>query len=448
MKRSTTLLLTYLIILVLITITINGNALVLVNKKESFDGYTLYSPEFSPYVFLIDNTGCIVHQWNTHHLQGLPVYLLENGSLLRGDAPHVSKDFFLGGVTGRVSMYHWNGSLLWEFTYANNQHLLHNDIEPLPNGNILMNAWEKINNTNAIKAGCNPALIGSNDVWSDVIIEVEPTFPKGGNIVWEWHTWDHLIQDYDKSKKNYGNISDHPELIDINFNGTRRAAPNNALDLFHINSVEYIQEFDQILLNARNLNEIWIIDHTTNTTEAKQHTGGAYNKGGDLLYRWGNPQVYHRGTEENKQLFMQHDARWIPAKKDNNKQCSITIFNNGYQRPGMDYSSVLEIKPPITPNGTYSLQKNESYDPKKPVWTYKAPWKPMMYSPFISGAQRLPNNNTLICSGDNGIFLEVTPDKNIVWMNINLRPLPMINNVFKTQSYPANYPGLQQLQNI
>ena len=37
------------------------------------------------------------------------------------------------------------------------------------------------------------------------------------------------------------------------------------------------------------------------------------------------------------------------------------------------------------------------------------------YSPFISGAQRLPNGNTLICSGVKGRLFEVTRDGEIVW---------------------------------
>jgi hypothetical protein len=38
---------------------------------------------------------------------------------------------------------------------------------------------------------------------------------------------------------------------------------------------------------------------------------------------------------------------------------------------------------------------------------------------FISGAQRLPNGNTLICSGANGTIFEVTPKKKVVWKYVN-----------------------------
>ena len=45
--------------------------------------------------------------------------------------------------------------------------------------------------------------------------------------------------------------------------------------------------------------------------------------------------------------------------------------------------------------------------------------KPDFFSSFISGAQRLANGNTLICSGANGTIFEVTPDKTIVWKYVN-----------------------------
>jgi hypothetical protein len=53
------------------------------------------------------------------------------------------------------------------------------------------------------------------------------------------------------------------------------------------------------------------------------------------------------------------------------------------------------------------------------VWSYSAPKKTDFYSSFISGTQRLPNGNTLICSGANGTIFEVTPEKAIVWKYVN-----------------------------
>ena len=48
-----------------------------------------------------------------------------------------------GGVGGEVEIYNWDGDLLWEYQVSDNTYQHHHDIEPLPNGNILILAWER-----------------------------------------------------------------------------------------------------------------------------------------------------------------------------------------------------------------------------------------------------------------------------------------------------------------
>ena len=141
----------------------------------------------------------------------------------------------------------------------------------------------------------------------DHIIEVQPTGQTSGDIIWEWHAWDHLIQNYDSSKANYGVVGDHPELIDINFGEFYLSTD----DWMHTNSIDYNPQFDQILISVHNFDEIWVIDHSTTTEEAAGHSGGNSGKGGDLLYRWGNPESYDAGTASDQKLFGQHDTQWI-----------------------------------------------------------------------------------------------------------------------------------------
>ena len=51
-------------------------------------------------------------------------------------------------------------------------------------------------------------LWSTNEMWSTAILELNPTT---GLIDWEWHLWDHLIQDVSSEfGAFYGNISDHP----------------------------------------------------------------------------------------------------------------------------------------------------------------------------------------------------------------------------------------------
>jgi hypothetical protein len=54
---------------------------------------------------------------------------------------------------------------------------------------------------------------------SEQIIEIKPSGISGGTIVWEWHLWDHLVQDYDASKPtHYGTIAASSKLINVNRN--------------------------------------------------------------------------------------------------------------------------------------------------------------------------------------------------------------------------------------
>src|SRR5262249_22845929 len=71
--------------------------------------------------------------------------------------------------------------------------------------------------------------------------------------------------------------------------------------------------------------------------------------------------------------------------------------------------------PPTDEAANYVRLKHGPFGPDQPLWSYSAPNKKEFYSWFISGAQRLPNGNTLINSGANGIVFEVTPEREVVW---------------------------------
>src|SRR5690349_3966705 len=185
---------------------------------------------------------------------------------------------------------------------------------------------------------------------SDCVLKIKPTGKTTGEIVRRWHAWDHLIQNHDPAKANYGKIGEHPELIDVNLTEARfgtlplhpidrlvgpirdlKEAPRRrgdfSRDWTHVNSVAYHPQLDQIILSVRAFSEIWIIDHGTTTAEAAAHEGGRYGKGGDLLYRWGNPAAYGAGTKADQRLFKQHDAHWIPPTYPGAGH--ILLFNNG-----------------------------------------------------------------------------------------------------------------------
>ncbi len=438
--------------------------------EDSSQGYILFSPLLSTTTYLIDREGNMVHTWNSDFPPGASVYLLDNGHLLRCARPPDVPLFLGAGQGGRIQEYTWEGELVWDFVLASRDLIQHHDIEPLPNGNVLAIVWERKTRKQAIRAGRRVELLAGDEVWPDCVLEIQPQPPNGGRVVWEWHMWDHLVQDYDPERENYGNVLDHPELVDINgdlkplrfsdkeierfkalgYIHDNTTAKNLSGDLLHTNSIAYNHRLDQILLSVCSFNEIWIIDHRTTTQEAAGHSGGQAGKGGDLLYRWGNPRSYGRGKAEHQQLFGQHGARWIPGGFPG--AGNILIFNNGAGRPRGRYSSVIEIQSPVNTDGHYMIEKISPYGPDKPVWeyTYTAPDKRSFFADFISGAHRIANGKTLICSGPRGHFFEITPRGEIVWEYRNpfsgRAPNPAgdpPHSVFRATHIPKNHPGLK-----
>ena len=406
-------------------------------------GYTLFSPIGTPNSYLINNDGLLVNSWVGTARPGLMAYFTETGTLLRstkflggppGGFPQA------GGSGGRYEEYDWDGNLIWEYEYGTADHLGHHDIQRMPGGNILIIAWELLPDQDAIDAGMNPANIFPNQL-IDSIVEVQPTPPIGGTIVWEWRVADHLIQDFDPTKANFGVVADHPELIDINFPVRR--------DLAHFNAVDYHPGFDQIVISANAYDEVWVIDHSTTTAEAMGHTGGTYGKGGDLLYRWGNPQAYGRGNAGDQILFGQHDAQWIAPGLPS--AGNMLAFNNQQLGPGGDFSSVEEFTPPVDINGNYPIAAGQPFGPAAATWTYQANPPESFHSSTTSGAFRLPNGNTLTTLGMSGRMIEVESDGTTTWEYQNPdtgqglveQGQPFSNSgVFKARRYSPGYPGL------
>lgn len=405
--------------------------------SEPMEGYVLIAPLRSAETYLLNTNREVVHRWKSDYPPANSAYLLENGDLIRGARDPEFDRFSGGGIGSMVERYSWEGELLWKFRYANEDHCAHHDIAALPNGNVLMIAWERKSKEEAIAQGRDPGLL-KDDLWPDHVIEVQPDGATAGKIVWEWHMWDHLVQDFDREKPNYGVIYEHPELIDLNNTGSTPPSTPEELrklravgytgggdddddserrggsDWMHTNAVHYNPELDQIALSAKNFSEVWIIDHSTTTEEAASHQGGKSGKGGGLLYRWGNPWSYKSGTVEDKLLFDQHDVRWIPPGLPGAGH--ITAFNNGR---GRDYSSIIEIETPMDKDDEYILDDEGRFGPNELAWEYTAENKEDFHSGFISGATRLPNGNTFICEGATGRYFEVNSEGKILWEHVN-----------------------------
>lgn len=412
------------------------------NTESAVNGYTLFSPLGNTQTFLIDNCGNLVKLWNSEYMPGSVTYLLPSGNLLR-TGRIVSDVFNAGGIGGRIELFNWEGELMWELNAANENYHQHHDIEHLPNGNLLVLNWEYKSPTEVAAAG----RVVAGELWPTYIFEIAPEGSEGGNIVWEWHLWDHTVQDVDPTLPNFGVISEHPERVNVNFN-SGIAGPS--ADWAHCNAIAYNAQLDQIIISSRNFNECWIIDHSTTTEEAASNTGGNMGKGGDILYRWGNPATYNRGSLATQRFFLQHDTYWIPeGYPDAGK---IMVFNNGMGRPGGNFSSVEIIDPPVDAQGNYFIADDAPFGPFELSWLYIATPPLTFYSQNVSGAQRLANGNTLICEGRSGRFFEINYIGNIIWEYQNpvgafgpvSQGTPVVNNsVFRAYRYTPDYPAFE-----
>lgn len=403
------------------------------------DGYLLVAPTFSRVTALIDRDGQVVNTWESDYLPGLAAELLENGHLLRVGRTETPPRIHGGG--GIIEEYDWDGDLVWSFRLDDARHLLHHDIEVLPNGNILCIALETLDPVEAAKAGRSADALSYRDLHVDSVIEIEKTGAQGGRVVWQWRVMDHIVQSEDPRKPNYGDPALYPGRIDFNYiqSGLLRDG------FTHANSVEYNAEEDLILLSVRNFSEVWVIDHSTTTLEAATNAGGDRGHGGDLLFRWGNPEAYGHGDASSRILYGQHDAEWV--EEEGLGLDGILVYNNGVGRPDGTYSSVLEIALPTSGNGSYLLNPDGTYA-VLPVWGYAAPERESFYSQFMSGAQRLPDGATLITEGDDGRLFEVDAMGEVLWeyrIDVGLidgKPAHAPDSVFDAKWYPEDYPGL------
>ncbi|MDX1407382.1 MAG: aryl-sulfate sulfotransferase, partial [Saprospiraceae bacterium] len=215
-----------------------------VYEPGAFDGYTLFAPTGYEHTYLIDNCGMLVNEWSSQFTPGMSAYLLADGDLIR--AARIGSSFNGGGSGGRIERYSWDNQLEWHINYSTSNYHQHHDIEPMPNGNVLLIAWEKRTRDEAIAAGRNPDLVTVSGLWPERIVELEPVGEDDFNVVWIWHLWDHLIQDFDSTRANYGTVAEHPERVDINYIGIN----GFGADWIHCNSIDYHPDLDQILIGS------------------------------------------------------------------------------------------------------------------------------------------------------------------------------------------------------
>ncbi len=360
------------------------------NPDKVDDNFILVNDAAANRAYLMDKEARLLHEWTLTNNIGNDVFLLPNGKLLaslESDDPQIK----LGGKGGRLQIIAPDNSVEWDFIYSSLEGETHHDVEQLPNGNIIAMVWEQLSSAEAVQAG----FMLEEAIFPESIIEIDPAT---NQIIWEWHSKDHLIQDHDAAKDNFGVVSEHPELIDINYIPISETLEEVKGDIMHANAIAYDEVNDVILLSVNFYSEVWAIDHSTSTSEAAGHDGGNYGKGGDLIYRFGNPETY-RNTAGTRLFHNNH----FPNLLKGVDQGKILIFSNGND---IQQSTVYEMELPAV----YDLQANTDNE-LRITWSFT---DPDLYSGKVSGAVPLPNGNILITEGDFG-YWEVTREKEVVW---------------------------------
>jgi len=328
---------------------LDQNHLAYSSAAGSFNGLTLIAPMGANNTYLVDDFGESKHQWSSNYPPGLSAYLLDNGNLLRTGADN-NGHFNVGGKGGYIEEMDWDGNLTWLFQYSDADKSLHHDIERLPNGNTLALSWEV-----------------KDDIWTEVIIEIEKKGSNSGNIVWQWDVWDHL------DELGLDSSSAHTE------------------DWIHLNSIDYNQASNQIMVSSRTHNQVWIINKSDGSVAAISSID----------------------------LYAQHDAKWID---DTNAKSNITIFDNG-----QSFSRSLEVD-----SSLHTI-----------IWSYGNADTENFYADHISGTQRLSNGNTLVCNGIDAIIFELDRSGNKIreYTSSYIRSTPRgdMKEIFKAEKYATGY---------
>lgn len=411
---------------------------VLLKKDGVSKGYSLIAPPGCNSTFLINNDGYVVHEWAFQKRSGKAAYVLPNGNLLHAVRSNPAD------IGDTIQELTWDGEVVWEYSTDQATQRMHHDFERLPNGNTLVTVWERIPREEYIAAGRNPDTVPNNQMWVDAIYEVKPTGKDSGEVVWRWSAWDSPIQNFDETKANYGEPSEHPCRIDLNQLREETGAFNKLSDWLHINAVSYDPKRDEIMLCSQSLSELWVISRKT----------------GKWVYRWGNPRRYGKGGSDDQVLFNPHASHIIP---DGYRGAgNILLFQNVNppQNGEARFSSAMEVKPPAGASGEWpSPNKKGLFPPCEVVWEYNGKPDDTFYSPIFSNVQRLKSGGTLIGVGAPGLIIELDAKGNPVWKyrtpaargRIKLKklekwnnlPPPAANSFFRAYKYSTDYPAFE-----
>lgn len=412
------------------------------NPQKCWNGYTIF-PARELGAMLMDMNGTELQLWKGLH--GFPNKILPGGYVM-GQSGERNNAFGMQDLVDLVQI-DWDGNIVWKFDkhefiedpgetprwMARQHHDYQREGNPV--GYYVPGMEPKVNSGNTlilVHKNVNNPKITDKVLLDDSILEVN----WDGDIVWEWNCNEHFDEfGFSEAAKNI--LFRDPNM---------RSAGGGMGDWMHINSMSVLgankwydagdERFhpDNIIWDGREANIIAIISKKT----------------GKIVWKVG-PE--YDTSEELKKLgwiIGQHHAHMIPRGLPG--EGNIIVFDNGgwggYGTPNpgsptgrmnalRDYSRVLEFDP-------VSLKIVWQYTPAEAGYIIPVDAS-RFYSPFISGAQRLPNGNTLVTEGSGGRIIEVTKEHEIVWEYIS----PYWGKQFKInmiyRAYRVPYDWIPQL---
>ncbi|KAK3277688.1 hypothetical protein CYMTET_14320, partial [Cymbomonas tetramitiformis] len=198
-------------------------------SKAAYPGYTLLSNIGSPTTYLLNNSGAVVKSF---HLRGMlrahKAALSDRGSLyglvVERKCLMLSAYWWLEkDCESYIQEVSWQGEPLWQWKPMSNRVTLGQDVVRMPSGNYLALVYTGLTSEEALELGLDPKLLrastGQGRGWDFTysgLREIMPTGPFTGEVVWQWESIEHIVQDYDESKANYDKVHKRPELYNLN----------------------------------------------------------------------------------------------------------------------------------------------------------------------------------------------------------------------------------------
>jgi hypothetical protein len=201
-----------------------GTGLTVYKPEKCYNGYTIYAPLGSPYVYMIDMNGRVVHMWTVgiekSRERGVTIGTTWYYKYLKNNH-HI-----LANVIGfGLKEMDWNSNVVWEYFIPN----AHHDFCRMNNGNTMI----------LYNRPLKDERVSSKPLIDDCFREVTPE----GEAIWEWSATEHFEEfDFDIEAK---------KLI-----------YDQGGDYLHINTVEVLPNGD-ILSCSRNANMIFIVSRAT-----------------------------------------------------------------------------------------------------------------------------------------------------------------------------------------